>query len=61
MKILIDVHAASVTYVDRLLVSRAAGHLRPHVGLVVPLEGIRDALKAFGDRSATGRVVVKVH
>ena len=38
----------------------AAGHLRPHVGLVLPLDGIRDAMKAIGDRSATGRVVVKV-
>jgi NADPH:quinone reductase len=38
----------------------AAGHLRPHVGLVLPLEGIRDAMKAIGDRSASGRVVVRV-
>jgi len=37
-----------------------AAHLRPHVGLVVPIEEIGRAMAAIGDRSATGRVVVKV-
>jgi NADPH2:quinone reductase len=38
----------------------AAGHLRPHVGMVVPLERTIEAMKAIGDRTTTGRVVVKV-
>jgi NADPH2:quinone reductase len=37
-----------------------AGHLKPHVGLVVPMQEIGRAMAAIGDRSATGRVVVKV-
>jgi len=38
----------------------AAGHLRPHVGMVVPLERAGEAMRAIGDRSATGRIIVKV-
>lgn len=38
----------------------AAGHLRPHVGLIVPMEGIGKAMKAIADRTSTGRVVVKI-
>jgi NADPH2:quinone reductase len=38
----------------------AAGHLHPHVGLVVPLERAAEAMKAIGDRTTTGRIVVKV-
>jgi len=38
----------------------AAGHLRPHVGMVVPLERTTEAMRAIGDRTTTGRVVVKV-
>jgi NADPH2:quinone reductase len=36
----------------------AAGKLRPHVGLVVPMAEVRRAMAAIGERSATGRVVV---
>jgi NADPH2:quinone reductase len=38
----------------------AEGKIRPHVGLVLPLERIGDAMAAIGARCSTGRVVMTV-
>jgi NADPH2:quinone reductase len=38
----------------------AAGSIRPHVGLVVPMERIGEAMRAIGERTSSGRVVVKI-
>jgi NADPH:quinone reductase len=38
----------------------ADGRIRPHVGLVLPLERIREAKAAIGGRTSSGRVVMKV-
>jgi NADPH2:quinone reductase len=38
----------------------ASGRLRPHVGMVVPLERTADAMRAIGERTTSGRIVVKV-
>lgn len=38
----------------------ADGRIRPHVGLVLPLERIGEAMAAIGGRTSSGRVVMKV-
>lgn len=38
----------------------ADGRIRPHVGLVLPLERIGEAIAAIGGRTSSGRVVMKV-
>jgi NADPH2:quinone reductase len=38
----------------------AAGRIRPHVGMVLPLERIGEAMAAIGARTSSGRVVMKV-
>jgi len=38
----------------------AAGSLKPHVGMVLPLERVREAMAAIGARSCAGRVVAKM-
>ena len=38
----------------------ADGKIRPHIGLVLPLERICEAMTAIGARSSTGRVVMNV-
>ena len=38
----------------------AGGRIRPHVGLVLPLERIGEAMAAIGGRTSFGRVVMKV-
>ncbi len=37
-----------------------AGHLKPHVSHVLPLERAEEALALLGERKATGKVVVRV-
>jgi NADPH2:quinone reductase len=38
----------------------ADGRIRPHVGLVLPLERIGEAMAAIAGRTSSGRVVMKV-
>jgi NADPH:quinone reductase len=38
----------------------ASGSLRPHVGMVLPLDRVREAMAAIGSRTSAGRVVMKV-
>jgi len=45
---------------EKIMALIAAGKLRPHVGLVVPMTEIGRAMAAIGERSATGRVVVTI-
>jgi NADPH2:quinone reductase len=45
---------------EKIMALVAAGRLRRHVGLVLPMTEVRRAMAAIGDRSATGRVVVTI-
>jgi NADPH:quinone reductase-like Zn-dependent oxidoreductase len=38
----------------------ADGKIRPHVGMVLPLERIGEAMAAIGARTSSGRVVMKI-
>jgi NADPH2:quinone reductase len=38
----------------------ADDRIRPHVGMVLPLERIREAMAAIGERTSSGRVVMKI-
>jgi NADPH2:quinone reductase len=38
----------------------ADGSIRPHVGMVLPLERISEAMAAIGERTSSGRVVMKI-
>jgi len=55
-------HSADEARRDReeLLDLLGAGRVTPHVSAVYPLDAVRDALRAFADRSTTGKVVVEV-
>jgi NADPH2:quinone reductase len=37
-----------------------AGEIRPHVDRVLPLERVKEAMRAIADRSVQGRIVLKV-
>jgi NADPH:quinone reductase len=38
----------------------ADGKIRPHVGIVLPLERVGEAMAAIGARTSSGRVVIKI-
>jgi NADPH2:quinone reductase len=38
----------------------ADGKIQPHVGMILPLERIGEAMAAIGARTSSGRVVMKV-
>lgn len=98
-EILIDVHAASVSFMDHLLVSGryqmrpstpfvpgteaagawlekfpeqaarmndtlaqllAEGKIRPHIDRILPLEQVKEAMRAVANRTVQGRIVLKI-
>ena len=38
----------------------AEGRIRPHIDRVVPLDDVKDAMRAVADRAVRGRIVLKV-
>jgi NADPH2:quinone reductase len=36
------------------------GAIRPHVDRVLPLERVKEAMRAIADRSVQGRIVLKI-
>ena len=38
----------------------AEGKIRPHIDRVLPLDDVKEAMRAVGDRSARGRIVLKI-
>jgi NADPH2:quinone reductase len=50
----------AVRVFEKLMGLVAAGHLRPHVQQVVPLDRVREAMRAIAQRSVQGRIVLKL-
>ena len=38
----------------------AEGQIRPHVDRVLPLDDVKEAMRAVADRSVRGRIVLKM-
>jgi NADPH:quinone reductase len=45
---------------DALSQLLAEGKIRPHVDRVLPLDDVKEAMRAIGDRRARGRIVLKI-
>jgi NADPH2:quinone reductase len=45
---------------DVLVQLLAAGKIRPHIDRVLPLEQVREGMRAVADRSVKGRIVLKI-
>jgi NADPH:quinone reductase len=45
---------------DALAQLLAEGKIRPHIDRVLPLDDVKEAMRAVGDRSARGRIVLKI-
>ncbi len=45
---------------DVLVQLLAAGKIRPHIDRVLPLEQVKEGMRAVADRSVKGRIVLKI-
>ena len=45
---------------DALGQLRAEGKIRPHIDRVLPLDKVKEAMRAVGDRNVRGRIVLKI-
>jgi len=45
---------------DTLAQLLAEGKIRPHIDRVLPLEQVKDAMRAAADRTVQGRIVLKM-
>ena len=45
---------------DALAQLLTEGKIRPHIDRVLPLDDVKEAMRAVGDRSARGRIVLKI-
>jgi len=45
---------------DALAQLLAEGKIRPHIDRILPLDDVKEAMRAVGDRRAQGRIVLKI-